>query len=38
METVKYGLEIGAAFLGIVFVLFVAWWTLLGKEKKGKGL
>lgn len=38
METVKFGLEMGAAFLGIVFVLFAVWWYFLGKEKKGKGL
>jgi hypothetical protein len=34
MENVKFGLEVGTAFLAIVFVLFVGYWYILGKEKK----
>jgi hypothetical protein len=38
MENVKFGLEIAAAILGIVFVLFGAYWYILGKVMRKKGL
>ena len=38
MENIKFGLEVGAAFLGVVFILFVGYWYILGKETRKKGL